>query len=61
MDENLAKCAQINFDNFQRANPEAAKDPMYRIAKAQLDEALGGMLVEEKFALDVRRAMKMRD
>lgn len=32
--------------------------PYYRIAKAQLDEALGGMPVEERFALDVKRAEK---
>jgi hypothetical protein len=58
MDENLALCARINFENFERAHPAAAASPYYRIAKAQLDEALGGMPVEDKFALDVKRAEK---
>lgn len=58
MNEELARCAQINFENFERTAPFIAADPLYRIAKAQLDEALGGMPVEEKFALDVKRAEK---
>lgn len=58
INEELAMCAQINFGNFEKANPAAAEDPMYRVAKAQLDEALGGMPVEERLALDIKRAEK---
>lgn len=53
MNEDLALCARINFENLERA-----RDPYFRIAKAQLDEALGGMPVEERFALDVKRVEK---
>lgn len=55
MDAELAECARINFENLERARPDVAIDPYYRIAKAQLDEALGGMPVEERFAMDVKR------
>lgn len=58
MNEELLRCAQINFENLERARPDVARDPYYRIAKGQLDEAMGGMPMEEKFALDVKRAMK---
>ncbi len=47
INEELAKCAQINFENFQRAVPGAMNHPYYKIAKLQLDEALGGKTVEE--------------
>jgi hypothetical protein len=56
IDGDLVHCAQINFENLERAWPDVAQHPYYRIAKAQLDEALGGMPVEERFALDVKRA-----
>lgn len=56
MDAELAECARINFENLERARPDVAIDPYYRIAKAQLDEALGGMPIEERFALDVKRS-----
>lgn len=47
MDQELAMCAQVNFENLERAIPMIAKHPFYRIAKAQLDEALGGKTLEE--------------
>lgn len=48
VDENLARCAQINFENFEKAMPLVIRtSPFYLIAKAQLDEALGGKTVEE--------------
>lgn len=50
MNENLARCAQINFENVERAMPFISKHPYYIIAKAQLDEALGGMSVEASLA-----------
>lgn len=56
--EELLMCAKINFENLERALPEIAMHPFYRIAKGQLDEALGGMPIEEKFQLDVKRAEK---
>lgn len=58
LNEDLALCARINFENLERARPDVAIDPYYRIAKAQLDEALGGMPVDDRFALDVKRAEK---
>ena len=62
LDEELLMCAQSNFENLEKAAPIVSKHPFYRIAKAQLDEALGGMPVEEVFALDTKRAEKqMRD
>lgn len=61
MDENLALCARMNFENLERARPDVAQHPYYRIAKAQLDEALGGMPVEERFALDVKRAQSREE
>ena len=42
MNEELAMCAKINFDNFEKAFSIAKHHPYYMIAKAQLDEALGG-------------------
>lgn len=56
MDEQLLNCARINFENLERARPDIAKDPYYRIAKGQLDEGLGGIKLEDRFALDVKRA-----
>ena len=47
MNNKMAECARINFENFERAFPLALKHPYYRIAKAQLDESLGGKTVEE--------------
>lgn len=58
MDRELLECARLNFENFERAMPIDARDPYYRIAKAQLDEALGVMTLEELFALDAKRAEK---
>lgn len=58
MNEELLACAKLNFENFEKANPEIVRHPYYRIAKAQLDEGLGGMTVEERFALDQKRAEK---
>jgi len=54
--EELLGCARINFENLERDRPDVARHPFYRIAKAQMDEALGGMTMEERFALDVKRA-----
>lgn len=45
--EELALCAQINFENFEKAFPVVKEHPYYIIAKAQLDEALGGQSVEK--------------
>lgn len=56
MNSELAECARINFENLERARPDVAVNPYYRIAKAQLDEALGGMTVEDRFVMDVKRA-----
>lgn len=43
----LAECAKINFENLVKAVPILKEHPFYRIAKAQLDEALGYATVEE--------------
>ncbi len=56
VNEELLLCARINFENLEKSRPDVAVDPYYRIAKAQLDEALGGMKVEDRFAMDVKRA-----
>lgn len=37
--EQLA-CAQFNFDNLIRAAPFLKNDPLYRIARYQLDEGV---------------------
>lgn len=42
MNEELAICAQINFENLELAVPGLKQHPFYIIAKGQLDEALGG-------------------
>jgi len=48
IDEELARCAQINFENFEKDVPMAAKHPFYMIAKRQLNEAIGeGETLEE--------------
>lgn len=47
MDKELAICAQVNFENFEKAVPQIKSHPFYLIAKAQLDEALSGVPVEE--------------
>lgn len=47
MDENLALCAKINFENLEKVMPHVTRHPYYMIAKAQLDEALGGKTVQE--------------
>ena len=36
----LLRCAQLNFDNLERAIPFIKTDPFYRIARFQLDEGL---------------------
>ena len=43
----LALCAQINFENLAKSVPGLSAHPYYIIAKAQLDEALGGRPVVE--------------
>lgn len=50
MNEELAQCARMNFENLARMCPAVAKHVFYRIAKAQLDEALGGKAMEESLA-----------
>lgn len=50
MNEELAICARMNFENLEKAMPFIKKHPYYTIAKAQLDEALGGRPVEEALA-----------
>jgi hypothetical protein len=47
IDEELIRSAQINFENLERAVPQLKVHPFYRIAKAQLDEGLGGKSMEE--------------
>jgi hypothetical protein len=47
VNEELAFCAQVNFENFEQDFPLAKKHPFYLIAKAQLDESLGGDAVED--------------
>lgn len=37
----LLHCARLNFENLERAVPHITLQPMYVIAKAQLDDALG--------------------
>ena len=41
INEELLRCAQINFENLERALPLLKSHSFYIIAKAQLDEALG--------------------
>lgn len=41
MNQELAECAKINFENLEKAVPFLKQHPYYVIAKAQLDEALG--------------------
>lgn len=50
VNEELAQCAQINFENLEKDFPKVKTHPFYTIAKAQLDEALGGKTVEEVLA-----------
>ncbi len=50
MNEELLLSAKINFENFERATPQILDNPYYIIAKAQLDEGLGGRPVEEVLA-----------
>lgn len=57
MDQELLRCAQINFENLEQSRPNVATDPYYRIAKAQLDEALGGMKTVQ--LLNVERLSKL--
>ena len=52
----LAECAKINFENFERAFPVAKAHPYYIFAKAQLDEALGYGTVEEILKREQKKA-----
>lgn len=52
MNEELANCAKINFENFEKDMPGVVTHPFYRAAKAQLDEALGGKTVSESLGYD---------
>lgn len=47
MNEEMAQCARINFENLERAFPTIKRHPYYQIAKAQLDDALGIRTIEE--------------
>jgi hypothetical protein len=47
MDENLARCALVNFQNLERVVPAIGEHPFFQIALAQLDEALGGPKMED--------------
>lgn len=49
----LAECAKINFENLEGAVPGLKEHPYYRIAKAQLDEALGYTTVEAQLSKEV--------
>lgn len=55
MNEELALCAKMNFENLERAFPAIRQHPFYVIAKAQLDESLGGKPVEEVLAEQAQR------
>lgn len=48
VNEELALCAQINFENFEKAMMGLVNHPFYLLAKSQLDEALGGKSVVEE-------------
>ncbi len=47
VNEELARCALINFGNLERAFPLVLKHPFYVIAKGQLNEALDEGTLEE--------------
>lgn len=51
MNEELAECARLNFDNFEKAFPFALSHPYYVIAKSQLNEALGFMSIEQSIEM----------
>ena len=36
----LARCAQINFQNFEKMSPFGAAHPIYKLAREQLDAAI---------------------
>lgn len=53
LNEEILLCAQVNFENLERVVPGLSEHPYYRIAKAQLDEGLGGRPVEEALLPEV--------
>ncbi len=59
IDVDLLRSAQINFENLEKAVPALSKHPYYVIAKAQLDEALGGKPAVEVIAEAARGACGM--
>lgn len=40
MNEDLIRCAQINFENIAKLLPSLAKQPLWVIAKEQLDAGI---------------------
>lgn len=50
MNEELIECAKINFENLELVFPIIKEHPFYVIAKAQLDEGLGGKSAEDALA-----------
>ena len=52
LDREMAERAKINFENLEKAMEAIKSHPYYRIAKAQLDEALGYQTVEESLSAD---------
>ncbi len=47
----LLRCAEINFGNLTKMNPQIAQHPMFQIAMSQLKEAI--QKLEEKEAHNV--------
>jgi hypothetical protein len=51
IDRELVECAKINFENFERSVPQIKAHPFWKIAKGQLDEALGYGTLEEALGM----------
>jgi hypothetical protein len=61
MNEELVMCAQINFENLERAMPNVKNHPFYKIAKGQLDEACGGKAFADILAADMATEIAHKD
>jgi hypothetical protein len=61
INEELAECAKINFENLERALPAITKHPFYAIAKGQLDEALGDEGALERRLASVEKEKEAED
>lgn len=60
VDLELIRCAQANFENFERMVPAIKNCVYYKIARAQLDEALGGRKVEEALKIESEHSPSAR-